>query len=119
MTDDVIVRPKGRHNNTDAPVVKAGPAPQPPEETASAPETGGRKSALGGIGSSIPFGKRKEEDRKGTWGDSGYRATDDQAHRNVTYNIPSFMKQTWIVFMVQMKLFSKQKWTYFMLFVAP
>ena len=118
MTDDVIVRPKGRRDNTDAPVVKAGSVQQPPEETESAPETGGRKSALGGIGSSIPFGKRKEEDRKGTWGDSGYRATDDQAHRNVTYGIPSFMKQTWIVFMVQMKLFSKQKWTYFMLFVA-
>lgn len=120
MTDDVIVRPKGRRNNaadSDAPVVKAGPAPQPREETASAPETG-KKSAFGGIGSSIPFGKRREEDRKGTWGDSGYRATDDQAHRDVTYSIPSFMKQTWIVFMVQMKLFSKQKWTYFMLFVA-
>lgn len=77
-----------------------------------------RKSALGGIGAALPFGKKEEEDRKGTWGNTGYSATDDQAHRNVKYRIPSFMKQTMIVFSVQMKLFSKMKWTYFMLFVA-
>lgn len=77
-----------------------------------------KKSVLGGAGAIIPFGKEEKEDRKGTWGDSGYRATDDQAHRDRTYHIPSFIKQTMIVFMVQMRLFSKMKWTYFMLFVA-
>lgn len=80
--------------------------------------TSKKRSALGGIGAALPFGKKEEEDRKGTWGNTGYSATDDQAHRNTKYRIPSFMKQTMIVFMVQMKLFSKMKWTYFMLFVA-
>lgn len=61
---------------------------------------------------------RKEEDRKGTWGDRGYSATDSEAHRDVVYSIPSYSKQTLIVFMTQMKQFGKMKWTYFMLFVA-
>lgn len=61
---------------------------------------------------------RKEEDRKGTWGDRGYSATDEEAHRDRTYRIPSFARQTVTVFMVQMRLYSKAKWTYFMLFMA-
>ena len=61
---------------------------------------------------------RKAEDRKGTWGDSGYHATDEEAHRDVRYRIPSFIGQTGTMFMVQMKLYSKMKWTYFMLFMA-
>ncbi len=78
-----------------------------------------KKSALGGLGSVIPLGKKTEtEDRKGTWGNTGYSASNEQAHRDVTYHIPSFLKQTMVIFMVQMKLFSKMKWTYFMLFVA-
>ncbi len=61
---------------------------------------------------------KEEEDRKGTWGNSGYSASDDEAHRDKVYSAPSFLKQTMIVFMVQMKLFAKQKWTFIMLFVA-
>ena len=82
-------------------------------------QTGKKKPSLGGLGGIIPLGKKTEtEDRKGTWGNTGYNASNEQAHRDVTYHIPSFMKQTMIVFMVQMKLFAKMKWTYFMLFVA-
>ena len=82
-------------------------------------QSGKKKPSLGGLGGIIPLGKKTEtEDRKGTWGNTGYNASNEQAHRDVTYHIPSFMKQTMIMFMVQMKLFSKMKWTYFMLFVA-
>lgn len=78
------------------------------------PETSGRTAIL----SALPFGRRGEEDRKGTWRDSEYSASDDQAHRDRVYRAPSFLKQTLIMFMVQMKLYSKMKWTYFMLFMA-
>ena len=61
---------------------------------------------------------KKEEDRKGTWGDTGYHATDEEAHRDRRYRIPSFVTQTGTMFMVQMRLYSKMKWTYFMLFMA-
>ena len=82
-------------------------------------QTGKKKPSLGGLGGIIPLGKKAEtEDRKGTWGNTGYNASNEQAHRDMTYHIPSFMKQTMVMFMVQMKLFSKMKWTYFMLFVA-
>lgn len=78
-----------------------------------------KKSPLSGIAGAIPFGKKEEtEDRKGTWGDTGYHASDDQAHRDTTYHIPSFASQTMTVFMLQMRLYSKMKWTYFMLFMA-
>lgn len=59
-----------------------------------------------------------EEDHLNTWDDTGYRATDDEAHRNVTYNIPPMMNQTITMFMVQMRLFAKEKWTYLMIVVA-
>lgn len=90
-----------------------------PSTAQSQTQTGKKKPSLGGLGGIIPLGKKTEtEDRKGTWGNTGYNASNEQAHRDVTYHIPSFMKQTMIMFMVQMKLFSKMKWTYFMLFVA-
>lgn len=59
-----------------------------------------------------------EEDRKGTWADTGYRATDEEAHRNSRYSIPGFMVQTGTMFMVQMKLFAKEKWMYVMVVAA-
>ena len=90
-----------------------------PSTAQSQTQTGKKKPSLGGLGGIIPLGKKTEtEDRKGTWGNTGYSASNEQAHRDVTYHIPSFLKQTMIMFMVQMKLFSKMKWTYFMLFVA-
>ena len=63
-------------------------------------------------------GKGDEEDRKGTWKGTNYNASDAEAHRDVRYRAPSWIKQTWIMFMVQMKQFSKAKWTYFALFTA-
>ncbi len=62
--------------------------------------------------------EKPEEDRKGTWGSMNYSATDSEAHRDAVYSIPSHFRQTYIVFMTQMKAFGKMKWTYFMLFVA-
>ncbi|MBR4226057.1 MAG: ABC transporter permease [Candidatus Methanomethylophilaceae archaeon] len=54
----------------------------------------------------------------GTWRESRYSATDEEAHRDVRYSIPSSLRQTLTVFMVQMKLFSKMRWTYILLFTA-
>ncbi len=54
----------------------------------------------------------------GTWKESGYSATDEEAHRNTRYSIKSSFSQMMTVFMVQMKLFSKMKWTYILLFTA-
>ena len=85
-----------------------GPAPEP-EQSDFPDQPPEQKKGL--------FG-RKAEDRKGTWGDRGYSATDEEAHRDKTYRIPSFVGQTVTMFMVQMKLYSKMKWTYFMLFMA-
>ncbi len=94
---DAVVRPKGRHG----------------EDSQMTAETEMRKRTFG-----LPFGNKEEEDRKGTWGDTGYSASDAEAHRDRTYEIPSMVKQTMVIFMVQMKLFSKMKWTYIMLFIA-
>lgn len=60
----------------------------------------------------------EEEDRKGTWKGTNYNASDSEAHRDKRYRAPSWIKQTIIMFMVQMKQFSKAKWTYFALFTA-
>lgn len=54
----------------------------------------------------------------GTWEGTGYHATDDEAHRNNVYQVPSFMKQTYFYFQSQMKLFSKRKAVYVMLVMA-
>ena len=62
-------------------------------------------------------GAEVTEENRGTW-KSSYSATDEEAHRNTHYNIGSELSQTKTIFMIQMKLFSKMKWTYFMLFVA-
>lgn len=59
-----------------------------------------------------------EEDRKDTWKGTDYNASDEEAHRDVRYSVPSWAKQTLTVFMVQMKLFSKARWTFVTLFTA-
>ena len=69
------------------------------------------------------FGKAKdeqpvEEGRIGTWADSGYDASDEEAHRNVRYEGSSPVKRILWIFMAQMKLFSKNKWTFILLFMA-
>ncbi len=94
--------------------------PEPREEAPTEPQDGSgvseKPSFKSRMKSIIPA--KEEEDRKGTWGDTGYSASDDEAHRDKVYSAPSFLKQTMIIFMVQMKLFAKQKWTFIMLFVA-
>ena len=64
------------------------------------------------------IGSDEEEDRKGTWKGTDYNASNEEAHRDARYSIPSWLKQTVTMFMVQMKLFSKAKWTYVALFTA-
>lgn len=72
-----------------------------------------KRSRLEGI-----LGRSAEEDRKGTWKGTDYRASDEEAHRNAVYSAPFWLRQTMIVFMVQMKLFSKARWTFIALFTA-
>ncbi|MBR4503837.1 MAG: ABC transporter permease [Candidatus Methanomethylophilaceae archaeon] len=59
-----------------------------------------------------------QREGSGTWRNTGYYATDEEAHRNVRYSIRSSANQTLTVFMAQMKLFAKMKWTYILLFMA-
>lgn len=47
--------------------------------------------------------------RGGTWEDSGYSATDEEAHRDRVYNPPNFVVQMLIVMFAQLKLFAKGK----------
>ena len=75
----------------------SGNAPPPPEKTKE-PEP--------------------EREESGTWRETGYSATDEEAHRDSVYSIKSVLHQTLEVFMVQMRLFSKMKWTYILLFTA-
>ena len=96
--------------------VDLGPEPQEEAPVQAGEEQPKKASFLDRVKAVAPV--KEEEDRKGTWGNSGYSASDDEAHRDKAYSAPSFMKQTMIVFMVQMKLFAKQKWTFIMLFVA-
>ncbi len=49
--------------------------------------------------------------RGGTWEDSGYVASDEEAHRNRVYTPPSFLVQMFTVMFAQMKLFGKGKAT--------
>lgn len=59
-----------------------------------------------------------EEERIGTWADTGYRASDEEAHRNVRYEGTSPINRIVWIFMTQMKLFSKNRWTFILLFLA-
>ncbi len=70
------------------------------------------------------FGKEEataeavDDERLGTWADTGYRATDDEAHRTMRYDGTSPIGRIIGVFMAQMKLFGKGKWTFIMIFAA-
>lgn len=67
------------------------------------------------------FAKEKEiidEDRIGTWADTGYKMSDEEAHRNVSYDGGSPIKRIVGIFINQMKLFSKNKWTFILMFAA-
>lgn len=67
------------------------------------------------------FTKEKEiidEDRIGTWADTGYKMSDKEAHRDVSYDGSSSVKRTMWVFVNQMKLFSKNKFTFLLVFAA-
>lgn len=60
----------------------------------------------------------EEAERIGTWADDGYRATDEEAHRDVRYDGCSSLMRVYGVFRAQMKLFSKNRWMYIMVFMA-
>ncbi len=70
----------------------------------------------------MKFGKKTEEpvedDRIGTWADTGYKLSDEEAHRNVSYDGSSSIKRMIWVFVNQMKLFSKNKFTFILVFAA-
>jgi len=60
-----------------------------------------------------------EYDRpRGTWADSGYDLSDEEAHRNVKYKIPNVFSQTITMFRTQMSLYSKRKFIYVILVMA-
>ena len=61
---------------------------------------------------------KKEEDRKGTWGDQGWSASDEEAHRDRRYAIPSAFSQTMTMFMVQTKLYCKSSAFFAMVVMA-
>ncbi|MDO5862455.1 MAG: ABC transporter permease [Thermoplasmata archaeon] len=60
----------------------------------------------------------EDDDRLGTWADTGYHATDEEAHRDVRYDKNSSVRRVLNVFMTQMKLYSKNKWVYIMVFAS-
>ena len=62
--------------------------------------------------------ERTEEDRKGTWGDQGWSASDEEAHRDRRYAIPSAFSQTMTMFMVQTKLYCKSSAFFAMVVMA-
>lgn len=53
----------------------------------------------------------EDEWRGGTWVDSGYSATDEEAHRDKVYTPPNFLVQMLIVMFAQMKLYAKGRAT--------
>ncbi len=55
---------------------------------------------------------------KGTWEDSGYRMSDEEAHRDSVYHIPNQFMQIVAVFKTQMALYSKRKSIYLVLVMA-
>ncbi len=65
-----------------------------------------------------PVADIEADDRpRGTWASSG-RMSDEEAHRNVKYNIPSVFQQTMYMFKTQMALYSKRKSIYVVLVMA-
>ena len=69
----------------------------------------------------IPLSKKEDkvdEERLGTWADTGYHASDAEAHRDVRYKGASPVGRILGVFMTQMKLFAKGKWMFVMMFAA-
>ena len=62
--------------------------------------------------------EKAAREESGTWMETGYSATDEEARRNARYSVKSSASQTATVFMAQMKLFAKMKWTYILLFLA-
>lgn len=60
-----------------------------------------------------------EYDRpRGTWAGSDYCLSDEEAHRNVRYEIPNVFSQTITMFKTQMSLYSKRRFVYVILVMA-
>lgn len=75
-------------------------------------------AGLGYAAAGIEGAPKSEADddwRGGTWADSGYSATDAEAHRDITYEPPNFIVQTLIVMFAQMKSYSKGKATFILI----
>ncbi len=60
----------------------------------------------------------RDDRPKGTWQATGPQMNDMQAHRDVRYQLPNPIMQTFTVFKTQMSLFSKKKIVYILLFTA-
>jgi ABC-type transport system involved in multi-copper enzyme maturation permease subunit len=63
-------------------------------------------------------GSDADDRPKGTWEGSDYRMTDEEAHRDVQYHIPSEFMQIVAMFKTQMALYSKRKIVYVLLALA-
>ena len=59
-----------------------------------------------------------DERPRGTWESVSSFSSDDEAHRNVRYEIPNVLSQTISMFRTQMGLYSKKKSIYVILFLA-
>ncbi|MBP5685848.1 MAG: ABC transporter permease [Candidatus Methanomethylophilaceae archaeon] len=65
----------------------------------------------------VPVDSEEYDRPRGTWESSGMMS-DEEAHRNVRYEIPSVLYQTIFMFRTQMALYSKRKSIYFTLVMA-
>ncbi len=66
-----------------------------------------------------PLTDAASDDRpRGTWESMGSTMTDEEAHRDVRYSIPSVVMQTLFMFRTQMALYSKRKSIYLILVMA-
>ena len=91
---------------------------QPPEMREEQPEQSGEPKKARKISLSKKRDDAVDEGRLGTWADTGYHASDAEAHRDVRYKGASPVGRIIGVFMAQMKLFAKSKWMFVMMFAA-
>ncbi len=124
--DELSMPIKVRNRSGSDPMPGPGrAAPVKRDEQPRAPGGFGSGAAAGAAGAGAAYALAKDKDepasgqdddwRGGTWVDSGYSASDEEAHRNVVYEPPNFLIQTLIVMFAQMKLYSKGKATYILI----
>lgn len=104
-------------NRTDSDVqpgtARASQRPRPSAGTTVVPgkqsEEYPRPTVISSSTASDVDSSEQDDWRGGTWEDSGYSATDEEAHRDRVYNPPNFVVQMLIVMFAQLKLFAKGK----------